>query len=126
MQIYTDGCDVSTGVFYPAYSIITAIALGQNTVVTFSADHDFTVGEIVSFRVSQPFGTVELNNVQVKVIDTTSNTITVPIESQNFTPFVNAGLYTQNQALVVPSATGTLPGTGITNLRDAFDNIPPH
>jgi hypothetical protein len=126
MSLYSDGCNVSTSVFYPAYSRITAITLGQQTVVTFSANHDFTVGEVVSFRVSKPFGTVELNNMQTNVSSITSNTITVPIDSLNFTPFVDAGQYTQNQALVVPSASGILPGKTAINLADSFDNKPPN
>lgn len=113
------------GIPYPAYSVITAITLGYQTVVTFAADHDFTNGEVVSFRVSRPFGTVELNNMQTRVISHTNNTITVNIESSNWTPFVNAGLYTQNQAVVVPSASGIIPGGLTINLEDSFDMKPP-
>jgi len=113
--------------FVPQFGLISAIALGQQTVVTFTANSDFTDGEVVSFRISSPSGTRELNNQQTRVISHTSNTITVDIDSQNYTPFINLG---ENSlvfpAMVVPVGSGIIPNfTPVTiNIQDAFDNVP--
>jgi hypothetical protein len=113
--------------FVPQFSLIAAIALGPQTVVTFTDDCDFTLGEIVSFRVSPPSGTKELNNQTARVLGVTNNTITVPINSTNYTPFV---FHNENTlvfpAMVVPAGSGIVPGSipPQTNLQDAFDNVP--
>ena len=113
--------------FVPQFSLIESIELGQQTVVTFTAPCDFTVGEIVSFRVSPSSGTRELNNQQALVLNVTSDTITVPINSINYTPFI---YNTENSlvfpAMVVPVGSGIVPNAmpPQTNLKDVFDNIP--
>lgn len=115
--------------FVPQFSLIQSISLGQVTTVTFTAPCDFTVGEVVSFRISPKSGTRELNNQASTVIVVTASTITVPIDSTNYTPFV---FHSENSlvfpAMVVPSASGIIPGAipSQTNLQDAFDNIPPN
>lgn len=114
-------------VFVPTFSFISDIALGQQTVVTFTEDCDFTLGEMVSFRVSPPSGTRELNNQTTRVLGVTHNTITVPIDSTNYTPFI---FHNENTlvfpAMVVPAGSGILPGAipVQTSLQDAFDNLP--
>ena len=113
--------------FVPQFSVIQDIALGQTTTVTFTAPCDFTVGQYVSFRISPPSGTVQLNNQKAVVTAVTSNTITVPIESTNYNPFV---FHSENSlafpALAVPAGSGIIPGAipPQTNLQDAFDNVP--
>lgn len=118
---------MSTGIFYPSYALISAITLGAQTVVTFTAPHSFTVGEIISFRVSQQYGTVEMNNRSVNVQAITSNTVTVDIDSRNYTPFIAAPNRPETLAMVVPSASGVIEGArpAQTNLFDTFDHIPP-
>lgn len=113
--------------YVPQFGFISAIQLGLPTVVTFSAPIDFTVGEVVSFRVSPPSGTKELNNQTATVIAVTSDTITVPINSANYTPFIFDPPYaTAFPALVVPAGSGVIPQAipPQTNLADAFDNVP--
>jgi hypothetical protein len=73
--------------FYPASRLIASITNAQNAVVGFFENHDFTIGEIVSFRVSPPFGMSEMNNQQSVVIAVTPTTITTNIDSLNYTPF---------------------------------------
>lgn len=113
---------------YPVWQYITAIAQGQTTTVTTEQDHGYTVGQIVSMRVSQPYGMVEINNLESTIINLTPNTFTVDIDSMNWTPFVNAGIFKQYPAVVVPSSSGIIPGAipTQTNLFDAFDIIPPN
>jgi hypothetical protein len=114
--------------FVPQFGFISAIQLGIQTVVTFTQSIDFTVGEIVSFRVSPLSGTFELNNQQAQVLAVTSNTITVPIDSRNFTPYISLPTYgTAFPAMVVPAGSGILPNAtpAQTSLFAVFDNIPP-
>lgn len=111
--------------FYPKYGIISAISRGQTTTVTFTEDCDFTDGEIVSFRVSRESGTWELNNQQARVMSHTSDTITVDIDSTNYTAFVAIDENEQvHVSMVVPSSSGIIPGqsTATMNLEDAFDH----
>lgn len=113
--------------FQPQFSLISSLSLGQQTVATFTANCDFTDGEIVSFRVSKPSGTVELNNQRGRVLSHTSNTITVDIDSSNYTPFI---FITENllvfPAMVVPVGSGIVPSVkpATISLQDAFDNVP--
>lgn len=119
---------MSTGQFYPRYSFIDDITLGQTTTFTFASDCDFTDGEIVSFRVSRPSGTVELNNLQARVITHTDTSITVDIDSSNFTPYVSVAVnLLVFPAMVVPAGSGIIPrqATATINLEDSFDHKPP-
>jgi hypothetical protein len=112
--------------YVPYVSFLSNITLGLQTVATFIFPHSFTIGEVVSFRVSQQYGTVQLNNVQALVIALDANSITVPIDSREFTPFIPNPTNPQQLAVVVPSASGVVPGAipSQTTLEDAFDNVP--
>ena len=92
-------------------------------MLTMSAAHDFTDGEILSFRVSAPFGTVELNNKQARVLSHTSTDVTVDLNSQDYTAFVDAGVSEQFPAVALPSSSGIVPDSNPvrTSLDDAFD-----
>ena len=110
---------------YPAYSEISAITNAQNAVVTFTEDHDFTVGQIVSFRVGKLFGMEEINNKRTRVIDTSSDTITTELDTTNWTPFTLSLLYSEGTSppVCVPSSSGVVPNlfTPEMNIKDAFD-----
>lgn len=113
--------------FVPKYSLIESISQGVTTTVTFTEDCDFIVGEIVSFRVSPPSGMFELNNKQTTVSAATSDTITVPIDSTNYNPFVFLELNSSHYpAMVVPAGSGVLQEVynAQTQLQDVFDNVP--
>lgn len=117
----------SSSAFQPSLSVIQSISQGATTTVTFTAPCNFVVGEVVSFRVSQPSGMQELNNKQTTVTAVTSNTITVNIDSTNFTPFIFVDEnHLQYAALVLPSASGIIPNYPLATvtLQDAFDNVP--
>ena len=51
-----------TNVIYPQLAYINALTLGKTTTATFTGNHDFTVGQVVSFRCGKDFGTREINN----------------------------------------------------------------
>ena len=113
--------------YTPSVSFISSITRGPLTVVQFTQNCDFTVGEIVSFRVSKASGTFELNNQQALVLAVSGNQITVDLPSQNYTPFINLGENgTQYPAMVIPSSSGIVPNSFPiqTSLEDAFDNVP--
>jgi hypothetical protein len=116
----------SASSFYPSYSIISAIALGVNTVITFTLPHEFTIGEVISLRVSRQYGTVELNNRQFTVQAITTDTVTLNVDSRNYNAFIASPTDPETLAMAVPSSSGVIPNARPpqTSLIDAFDNIP--
>ncbi len=111
--------------FTPRYRFITAITNSQHAQITFSADHDYSDGEIVSFRVSQPYGMVEMNNLQSKILSHTNDIIVVDIDSSFWTPFIYPVAGKNTPPVCVPSASGIIPGSNpaTVNLEDCFDNV---
>lgn len=113
--------------FFPQMREISAITQAQSAVVTTTEDHDFIANELVSFRSSRAYGMVEINNLRGKVLATSSNTLTVDIDSSNFTAFSIPGdLAKTTPPCVVPSSSGIdLDSDSPTMiLEDAFDNRP--
>ncbi len=124
---------------YPRWNYIANITKAAEAVVYFTAKNDFTVGEIVSFRVSSDFGMDEINNKAARVLSVTNSatvsSITISLDTTGFTTFTfptsavaAAGV---SPAVVVPSSSGVIPFNGSatvpqqppgTNLLDAFDN----
>lgn len=117
---------MSSNSFYPEYRQIDAITNAVQAVVTFTEDHEFTVGEQVSFRVGRAFGMKEINNVKGKVLLISSDTITVDIDTSTWTPFTTALLNTAGTSppICVPSASSVIPfeENPSVNIQDAFDN----
>lgn len=113
-------------VLYPTLMYINAITNAQNAVVTFTADSDFTDGEYVSFRVTRDFGMYEINQKRGKVLSHTSNTITVDIDTINFTAFTYANLNDPGTTppTCVPAGSGIIPfrDPSTVNLYDSYDN----
>ena len=108
----------------PYLSYITGISQAQFAIVTFLAPHDFIVGEIVSFRVSQPFGMVQINNLRGLILAISSLTITVNIDTSNFNAFIYPVSGKVTPPVSVPVGSGIVPGTTTVILNDAFDNGP--
>lgn len=106
---------------------ISNITNALNAVVTFTDDHDFVNNEIVSLRVSRPYGMVQINQKAGKVLSTTDDTVTLNIDSRNFTAFSIPGDLTKTTPpCCVPSSSGVdLDSYSPTMiLEDAFDNRP--
>jgi len=113
--------------FFPSKVEIEDISNAQYGVVTFIEDHEFLVNEIIGLRVSKPYGMVEINNRQVKILDLTSDSVTVDVDTTNFTPFTVPGsLIGTSPPYAVPSASGVDLASALprTILEDAFDNRP--
>lgn len=120
---------------YPRYRYITAITKAAQAVVTFSVAHDFTAGEIISFRVSSAFGMTEINNRQLRILSVTASTVTLDYDSSGNTTFAfptsAIAALGVSPAVAVPSSSGVVPLAGSatvpqqppgTNLLDTFDN----
>lgn len=113
--------------YTPFIQNIIGITNAQFAVVTFGTQHPYTTGEIVSFRVSQPYGMIELNNQQAKVLAITTFTITVNINTLNLNTFIYPPIgEVVMPALCVPVGSGVIPGSfpATVNLQDNFDNQP--
>ncbi len=126
MQIYTYGCIVSIFVpyeFIPNLQYVEDITQASPTVVTFTTNHNFTLGEWISFRVPPPNGMIQLNNQKARIISLTSDTVTIAVDSLQFYPFI----YVSNgqiPCVAVPAGSGIVDGTATVTLEDAFDNRP--
>ena len=132
------------GRFYPRWKYIANITRAAQAKVYFTARHDFTPGEFVSFRVSSAFGMDEINFVQARVLSivneeptdaTPESSITIDLDTSGFTAFAfplsDDAWSTGGPAVCVPSSSGVVPFNGSatipqqppgTNLQDAFDN----
>lgn len=115
--------------FTPFLEYITAIIQGQTTTLSFLKNHRFSIGEYVSFRVSKPYGMIQLNNQRGLILSISSNAITVDIDSSNYTPYIyppedlNKVIF---PAVTVPAGSGVIPNSNpsTVNLQDCFDNVP--
>ena len=114
---------------YPRFAYIEEITNALNALVTFTVPHDFTVGEIVSFRVGPLFGMSEINNKRAKVLAINTddlNNITVDIDTSTWTPFSLANLDDPGTSppICIPCASGVITQlyTPTVNIEDAFDN----
>ena len=125
--------------FIPYLSYITGITNANPAVVTFSEEHRFTIGELIALRVSKQYGMVEANNKVAKVIANDTLTVTLDLDTMQFTPFVYPiSLDLQRETTpphAVPAGSGVIPQnvafSGVynsqpfgTTLIDLFDNRP--
>lgn len=113
--------------FYPSLAYISGISNAVQAVTTFTAPHSFTLGENVAFRVTQPYGMVEINNLVSTVLALTSNTITVAINSSQWNPFITPGsTIGTSPPTCLPSSSGIIPSyyPPTVNLFDSFDVNP--
>ena len=109
--------------FIPNLQYITDITQASPAVVTFEDDHNFTLGEWISFRIPPPNGMIQLNNQKARIIDLTSTTVTIAVDSLQFYPFIFVE-DPQIPCVAVPAGSGIIPGTNVVTLEDAFDNQP--
>ena len=117
---------MSSNVFYPTYSFISAITNDTQATITFDESHDFTSGEVVSFRVGQAFGMSEINNKRARVLVKSTYSIVVEIDTTTWTPFTLANLNQPGTTppVCVPSSSSVIPfqENPSVNIQDAFDN----
>lgn len=113
--------------FYPRHRFITAITAATSAVITLSVTHGFTAGQAVRFKVPSDWGMVEMDDLlgNITAVNTTTNTITVDIDSSAFTAFAYPSSATAGAGvdfpLVVPVGE-TANSTYANTLDDATDN----
>ena len=90
--------------FLPKRRYITRISQATNAVVTTSADHLYSLNEVVSFVLPPQFGMTQINGLQGKIIAVTATTFTVDIDTTAFNAFAYplAGEYPFTQAQAIP------------------------
>lgn len=109
--------------FIPNLQYILNITQAFQALVTFTTNHNFTLGEWISFRVPPPNGMIQLNNQKALIISLTPDTVTIAIDSLQFYPFIYVA-NGQIPCVAVPAGSGIPPGTATVTLEDAFDNEP--
>lgn len=108
--------------FVPSLQYISSISQALNAVVGFTTDHNYTPGELLSFRVSKPFGMHEINNQVGTILSITSNTVTMDINTLEYTAFIYPVSGKNTPPISVPSGSGIIPGVfpPTVNLEDVF------
>lgn len=118
--------------YYPRRRYITSISLAASAVIVLSVTHGYTVGQQVRMIVPSAFGMTQMNNLlgTVTAINTTTNSITVNIDSSGFTAFAFPSSATAalgvNFAQVVPVGEAAVNTTALpvaNSLDDATDNV---
>lgn len=109
----------------PGFFYINAITNDFPCVVTFTADHDYKVGQYISFRVEKVYGMFQINNMRGKVLALTSDSVTVDIDTRGFGTFVYPVSGDNTPPVTVPAGSGTVPSDYVATvtLADVFDNL---
>lgn len=109
----------------PQWHYIINITNETNAQVQTDVDHGYSDGQIVSFRVTKPFGMYEINNMQSKITVLSSNMFQTEINSTFWNAFIYPSIQ-QNVTppTVVPAGSGVVQAfTPYMNLEDAFDRV---
>lgn len=89
---------MSSVVYYPGYSqvqvkdnlvvqTISSITNAYPMVVTTSSNHGYVAGILVRFLIPTQFGMTQLNDITAQVISVTDDTLTINLDSTNFSVF---------------------------------------
>lgn len=115
----------------PRFLYVTKITQASSAVVTVSCSHNYVVGELVTFNVPSSFGMSEISGLTGKITAVTSYTMTVDIDSSNFTAFAfpasSAVPTTRLFATLAPAGQRATynPVTGVLTGYD-FNYVPFH
>lgn len=108
--------------FSPRKRTITGITAAASAVITMSITHGYSVGEVVRFQVPAVFGMTQIDNLtgEISAVNTTTNTITVDINSSAFTAFAfpASASVPFSFAEVIPIGTQSS-----TSVSDATNNL---
>ena len=116
----------SSVTYYPGYAqvqvhpnilikTISAISNANPMVVTTSFPHLYPIGMDVRFFIPVIFGIQQLNKITAQIIDTTTNTLTISLDSTNFSIF----------SYPSPLPSAYTPPSVIPNNSGAFLKVPP-
>lgn len=118
--------------FQPRRFVISAITLGQTTIVTTTTDHNYVIGQLIRLLVPASFGSYQLNESQGYVLSIPSTTqVEVSINSaNNVNQFVASTATTVAQILAIGDiGNGYQSANGINiplvTIPGSFINISP-
>jgi len=123
---------INSQFYQPSRFVITAIGLGQTTLVTTSTNMNYVIGQNVRLIIPPSFGSFQLNEVSGYVINLPNpNQVELKIDSSiGVDPFVLSPATTVAQILAIGDINmGIISSSGIviptTNIPGAFINISP-
>jgi hypothetical protein len=125
-------------IYYPGYSQIqvqenlrvqdiASITQSFPMVVTTVKDHGYVAGMNVTFLIPTQFGMVQLNGQNLQVLSVTNNTLSINVDSSNYTPFAYPsplpGAYTPPS--IIPNSSGKyLPPLPLPyGNQDSFEGV---
>lgn len=117
--------------YAPRQFFISAITLGQTTLVTTSADHNYVIGQLTRLIIPQFNHTRQLNEQLGMVISIpNTNQVVLAINSVGYDPFVTSTYPTQPQILAIGDInSGDINSSGNVNegtfIPGSFINISP-
>lgn len=124
--------------YYPGYSQvqvqdnliwqqIASITQSNPMVITTNNSHGYIAGMMVRFSIPSAFGMNQLNALSAQVLSVTSNTLTINVNSTNFTPFAYPsplpGAFTP--PTIIPNSSGPyLPPQPLAYAnQDSFEGV---
>jgi hypothetical protein len=117
--------------YKPGMFFISNITLGQTTLVTTSADHNYIIGQLTRLIIPRFNGTRQLNEQTGYVISIpSSNQVELGITSTGYDPFVTSTYPTQPQILAIGDiSSGNINSSGNLNtsvsIPGSYQNISP-
>jgi len=117
--------------YEPSRFVISAISLGQTTIITTTINNNYVIGQLVRLIIPPSFGTRQLNEQEGYVISIpAANQVELNIYSVGFDLFINSTATTQAQILAIGDInSGTQNSNGRSNtgtfIPGAFINISP-
>jgi len=118
--------------YKPSRFVISAITLGENTVVTTSVDHNFVVGNLCRLLIPNGYGSVQLSGKTGMVISVpTQNSVILDLTSIYANLFISASLPQQPQIIAIGDYnSGAINANGrmntSTDIPGSFINISPN
>lgn len=124
---------IASQYYIPNQFVISAVTLGQTTIVTTSVDHNYVIGQLCRLIIPRPYGCIQLNGLQGYVISIPSTTqVELDIDSSvNVDNFIAATYNTeQSQILALGDINqGAINNSGRsptgTFIPGSFINISP-
>jgi hypothetical protein len=123
--------------YQPSVFVISAITLGQTTIITTTINMNYVIGQIIRLTIPEKYGCNLLNNQTGYVISLPNpNQVEVTINSTQSDPFIASPAYLPFQPKTLPQivavgdvnsginvSTGRVQST--TNIPGSFINISP-
>lgn len=111
---------IQEGYFKPRRWVISAVTLGNTTIITTTTDLDYQIGQEIRLLIPPSFGCIQLNGKTGFVLSIpATDQVEVTIDSNGSDPFVASTSLVQSAEIV---AIGDV-NTGITNTNGLNDQI---